>query len=314
MTQQHSRTPHLSSISQTEMVFTLVVKNTFWDVDEGDEVLGSSKRCSSIPRCWKPISPQNSLSGRSSLSRDTISTSASDGDDLSDGTRSDRQEREVSSYGSLPNSPCVQVEVPRSPLNPAAAEFTMPSEAYFLMPMAAPVLPMVPLLPLNPQASVFQPVTFQNGAHEVSTVLAAAKAALIANSNIKDVKVIEFPSTLSAIIEIVVPPKAMSGEMLSLVKAALLDAASKSDRTYVMGYSATPFKDIDADSFQATIGTMKSQVQQHQVCWDVYQKGFCKCKRNSSAWSKWYHPASNEVVDLRAVLVRSEAPAIETEE
>jgi len=179
-------------------------------------------------------------------------------------------------------------------LNPAAPEFYMPSaaETYMMFPVMAPMMPM------NPQACVFQPAP--EPVSEVSMMLATTKVALLASPHVTAAEVSEGPPGATTTIVIEVLPEAKPQEILSLAKGALLDAAACSKNTYVMGYNKKPFTDISDDGFKASIVVDPGQTD---VCWDLYQFGFCSCSRKAMA--RWYHPSEQDSMMLRVNLKRS---------
>merc|ERR1719183_1285170 len=74
-------------------------------------------------------------------------------------------------------------------------------------------------------------------------------------------------------------------------KAALLNAATQSESTYILGYGDTPFKDLDPLSFSATIGCVPA-AHHDSACWEIYEKGFCpRC-----ATCRWKHPSETDMM------------------
>jgi hypothetical protein len=80
------------------------------------------------------------------------------------------------------------------------------------------------------------------------------------------------------------------------MKDALLKTAAESENTYVMGYNARPFNDLDAHSFSAKIAVMP-EGHRRTACWETYTQGFCpRCNK-----CRWSHPAESDT--LRTVFV-----------
>jgi len=99
----------------------------------------------------------------------------------------------------------------------------------------------------------------------------------------------------------VIIAKSLSAEpdpslIFSLVKDTLLNAASQSENTYIMGYGAQPFQNLDTLSFSASIAC--PPVALHKTtCWDTYEKGYCpRC-----ATCCWNHPA--EIDKMRVIVM-----------
>mmetsp|Transcript_71343 Transcript_71343/g.127231 ORF Transcript_71343/g.127231 Transcript_71343/m.127231 type:complete len:405 (+) Transcript_71343:85-1299(+) len=88
-------------------------------------------------------------------------------------------------------------------------------------------------------------------------------------------------------------------QTLSLLKATLLSMAAESETSYVLGYGAEPFKDT-SDGFKATIGCV-TPLQEHCVCWDTYELGFCT-HRNTC---RWLHPLPADLMQFVLVLKES---------
>jgi hypothetical protein len=81
----------------------------------------------------------------------------------------------------------------------------------------------------------------------------------------------------------------------SLVKDALLNTAEQSESTYVLGYGARPFNNLDALSFSANIAHVPA-AHRETACWDHYEKGFC----SSYSSCRWSHPSE---IDMMRIVV-----------
>jgi hypothetical protein len=73
--------------------------------------------------------------------------------------------------------------------------------------------------------------------------------------------------------------------VLSLVKDALLHSAEQSENTYILGYGAQPFKNLDSVSFSFNVACTPA-AHQNTACWDMYETGLC-CR----ATCTWDHPS-----------------------
>lgn len=273
------------------MALYIVVKNTFLDVDESDEsgsTCGSTRRSSSVPRTWKPFDGglDDVQRGRSTLS--IGSTAASEGD-LSDGNAATLRDVEAPDDSATPPTP------PKGALNPAAAEFHMPPAPEAPGARAAPGTPSR----LNPEARAFQPAPPQLPP-EISSVVAASRAALLRSPHVTGVKVAEAPlgqaTTVVADVRSTAGPAA-GREALATAKAALLGAAARSQMTYCLGYTAVPFQDLCDSGFKGVIGSVPPSMQD-SVCWDTYQKGFCPRR----SLCRWYHPMESDLAPIRVIL------------
>jgi hypothetical protein len=74
--------------------------------------------------------------------------------------------------------------------------------------------------------------------------------------------------------------------ILSLVKDDLLHSAEQSENSYVLGYGAQPFKNLDSLSFSCNVGCIPA-AHENTACWDMYETGFCPCR----ATCTWDHPS-----------------------
>lgn len=79
----------------------------------------------------------------------------------------------------------------------------------------------------------------------------------------------------------------------SLVKDSLLRSAEQSQNTYVLGYGAQPFNNLDRFSFSLKLAHVPAAHRQTE-CWDHYEKGFC------SQYSKccWNHPSETDMMRI----------------
>jgi len=273
-----------------EAGLNVIVKNTFLDLDESEDT-GSAKRCSSVPRAWKPLSPTGSFFDGE---RASVSTTASD-DELSE--VSARSSGDL--VGAMTNGRGYELEAarPKTKLNPGAAEFTPCS------PLSSPLT--------SPQAPPPMPAPSE----EVTAVLSAAKSALLGNKHVADVKLVPelcTPGTASTLNVELKPLGAKEDqdakkEVCCAGKAALIAACDHSQSTYVMGYEASPFKDLtssDEPGFKAALSAVPDSMQE-LVCWEMYQKGTCR----NQGMCQWYHPVPAHLLPIQLILRR---PAAQT--
>jgi hypothetical protein len=300
-----------------EVGLNVIVKNTFLDLDEGEDT-GCAKRCSSVPRAWKPLSPTGSFFDGE---RASVSTTASD-DELSE--VSARSSSDL--VGAMTNNRGCGPEAsrPKAKLNPGAAEFTPCSP--LSSPLTSPQVPMMmPMLSSpfggfgSPMMKVCAPPAspppMPAPSEEVTAVLSAAKSALLGNKHVADVKLVPelcTPGTASTLNVELKPLGAKEDqdaekEVCCAGKAALIAACDHSQSTYVMGYEASPFKDVtssDEPGFRATISAVPDSMQE-LVCWEMYQKGTCR----NQGMCQWYHPVPAHLLPIQLILRR---PAAQT--
>lgn len=130
-------------------------------------------------------------------------------------------------------------------------------------------------------------------------MFAATKVAILANPLVTAAEVSEGPVGSTTTIEIDVLPEAKNHEILTLAKVALLDAAACSANSYVMGYQKKPFTDISDEGCKGTIVFYPGH---SDVCWNLFQNGFCNCTRKAMA--RWYHPRDEDSMMVRVTLKR----------
>lgn len=86
-------------------------------------------------------------------------------------------------------------------------------------------------------------------------------------------------------------------KILEMLKKEVLDAAAKSENTYVLGYMAQPFAAFGNNGFSGKLGTV-APAHNNTTCWDTYKKGFCP--RRSIC--RWCHPGETDVMNLVVML------------
>lgn len=87
--------------------------------------------------------------------------------------------------------------------------------------------------------------------------------------------------------------------IFSMVKDAILNSASQSENTYVLGYGAQPFKNLDELSFSMSIACVPA-AHQETACWDFYEKGFC----HRCATCRWDHPSDTDTMRMIVLINR----------
>jgi len=94
--------------------------------------------------------------------------------------------------------------------------------------------------------------------------------------------------------------------VFALVKDALLDSAKHSENTYIVGYDAQPFHNLDPWSFSANVACMP-KTHQDTACWDTYEKGVCpRCST-----CRWDHPSGVDQMRV-IVMIQKAGPALIT--
>jgi len=91
-------------------------------------------------------------------------------------------------------------------------------------------------------------------------------------------------------------------KILATLKTVLLDAAASSEETYVMGFDGKPFAAIGSGKnttwgFSCKLGSVPA-IQHDTTCWDTWRTGFCP--RNSTC--RWCHPLDSDLLNVVVVL------------
>jgi len=90
----------------------------------------------------------------------------------------------------------------------------------------------------------------------------------------------------------------------SVVKDTLLRSAEKSENTYILGYGAQPFNNLDPLSFSANIAHMP-KAHYDTACWDTYENGSCpRC-----ATCRWDHPSDIDQIRV-IVMIQKAGPSL----
>jgi len=263
------------------MTLSITVKNTFLTIDEA---VSARVRSSSVPRAFKPNpdwscgnAPQNDVSTNAS-DRDTTDNcqaSYSDsecGEEFAD-CRHDHLEMPTAYDKS---------RVTLSLDNMVSTEAKVRCK-------------------LRTKAQPFKPVRAPPA--EVEAVIANAVKVLSGCMDIVNVQVNDGGMSGTTI---VVGESASTDPDVSwtfaLVKDALVKSAEQSERTYILGYDAQPFNNLDPLSFSASIACVPTS-HLNTACWDTYQQGFCpRCST-----CRWDHPSEYDTMRLIVMIKKQTA-------
>lgn len=94
--------------------------------------------------------------------------------------------------------------------------------------------------------------------------------------------------------------------VFSVVKDALLSSAKHSENTYIVGYEAQPFHNLDPWSFSAIVACMP-KTHQDTACWDTYENGVC----SRCSTCRWDHPSGVDQMRV-IVMIQKAGPALIT--
>jgi len=136
---------------------------------------------------------------------------------------------------------------------------------------------------------------------EVQGVLASVRDAVLSEQGVTSAVVNLGPAGTLATICIQLQTSAspmLAKNLMNRAKSALLDAASHSETTYVLGYEATPFQDDRSGSSFVTALASLPKAWECSACWDTYTQGSCPRRR----MCKWQHPGRNELQPVRVIV------------
>lgn len=302
----------------------LTVKNTFFDVESDVVSLVESKRSSSLPRSWKPSSQDDLASSRTTSPRwaniqvkSEASTTDSDdepctecGYDSSDplcsqylphsdddATTEDGLESSGEHYGAISSShSSTDSDDTASDPNVRRGIGLSLCDAIPQTKLVAPGK-----TKLSSKARMFElplPTDMRN-------VLLAATASMrhipkLLNVQMSDGKlggettiVFSHARGLQTFDFV---------KILATVKMVLLDAASSSEETYVMGYDGKPFSATGTGKNTTWGFSCKlSSVPAHAAdttCWDTYRTGFCP----RASTCRWCHPLDSDLLTVVVML------------
>jgi len=249
-------------LSIAEMI---TVKNTFLDVKKSADQ--TVRRSNSVPRTFRPgvhvcydsfDKTGDSPAANSANSDDSTSASDKDVPDYcSDCTCNDCDDIGLG-WGCLDSVADASDDKEASRITLSLADLTEGQEKARAK--------------LRTQARPFKSARTQPA--EVAAVVSSAVEALSSCEGICDVKVQQGGMGDTTVIMAKTWQDLDTSYPFSLAKDALLHAAELSESTYIMGYGARPFNNLDACSFSANIGLVPA-AHADTACWDTYEKGYC---------------------------------------
>jgi len=150
---------------------------------------------------------------------------------------------------------------------------------------------------LRPTAKLFK--STRAPPTEVAMIIESAVAAL-SSQGIIDVQVQDGGmGGTTSIVASLSDVQSDAKHILSIVQNALLTSAEQSENTYILGYGAKPFNNLDECTISARICSVPN-AQQDTFCWDIYEKGFC-ANCDSCEWS---HPVAADIMRV-IVMIKS---------
>jgi len=296
------------------MAIEFTVKNTFLDLVGENTEQPESKRSHSVPRSWKPSSPESCNLRRERWADATDAFAASDVSTVdSDEFMSVADPKEVLSSG-LSSSDSDETTVPSlgerinfrldglasSDDSDGTDSVHSGDREKFSLCLCDMVEHEAPRrTKLKSKARMFEPV--QLLPRDMHCVVTAAHAALTSSPKIFNVQMSDCRlGGTTTIIGSYARGSLQVFELvktLSIVKMMLLDAATNSENTYVMGYSEQPFTQIGHEGFSCKLGSVPAS-QEDATCWDTFQKGYCP----RMATCRWCHPTDNNLAKVIVIL------------
>lgn len=148
-------------------------------------------------------------------------------------------------------------------------------------------------LKLDKKTPLFTPTCKAFGGTQ--DIFTSVKQLLMLVSGVASVDV-QFPTegALASISIKLDPSVSNIDNVLLAAKGAFLEAAANSRTTYVLGYEAEPFKDLNDSTFMAMLASLPV-AWERTACWETYQVGVCP--RGKSC--KWQHPGKREMQPVR---------------
>jgi len=142
---------------------------------------------------------------------------------------------------------------------------------------------------LRPTAQLFK--STRAPPTEVAAIISSAVAAL-SSQGIADVQVQDGGmGGTTSIVASLSNDQRDAKHILSIVQTTLLTSAEQSENTYILGYGAKAFNNLDDRTISARICAVPD-AQQDNCCWDIYEKGFCP---NCDS-CEWNHPAAADIM------------------
>jgi len=298
------------------MAISITVKNTFLSWTKPLEE-APVRRSSSVPRTFKPgcctvdlisddstsASDKDSLSGH--LRRENFATASSevDTEDFPD-YRSD-----CTDYDSEFCNPCVATLETSAPQeNGSTTDSRRPSTSDNKVTLSLDCMVTAAServrAKLKTTAKPFKSLLKKTATSEVMTVVSSAVETLSKCDGILGVQVHDGGMGGTTMIV----GKSAHAEpdaewVFSKVKDALLLSAEQSENTYILGYGAQPFNNLDKMSFSANIASVPA-AHQDTACWETYEKGFCpRC-----ASCRWDHPSDIDQVRVIVMIQKATPP------
>lgn len=149
---------------------------------------------------------------------------------------------------------------------------------------------------LDGKAALFKPAC--KSCSHAHGVLASVKHTLMLLPGVIDVELQSGAEGTLTTISIQLDPEVSRVEsVIEASKHVLLQAADNSETTYIMGYEAEPFKDMNEFTF-ATMLAACPTTWQRSACWETYQQGLCP--RGKAC--KWQHPGKRELQPVRVTV------------
>jgi len=270
------------------MTHSITVKNTFLTIDESasDRV----PRSSSVPRTFKP-----GMYEESPHYDDSTNASDKDASDNVQATCSDSEFEDLYPDCRRECSGCLEdfVDVIHSRAETSNLPPLWADEDPEADDTSRVTLNLVNMVPtaakarckLRTQAKPFQSVMTPPA--EVAALISSAVEVLSSGNDIINVQVNN--GGMGGTTVIIGESSSTNPDVsftFTLVKDALLNQSERSENSYILGYGAQPFTNLDSLSFSANIGCLPD-AQYNSACWDTYEKGFCpRCST-----CRWYHPS-----------------------
>lgn len=253
-------------MSTGEPFIELTIKNTFIAFVDTSATTAPSKRSTSLPRYWKPVSQVKQVEHpafASDASTADSSDDASTAEEFASGAHSNSDNDSEPKAVLCLNNAILKLSSKASAFTPGREMFSLPSETRKVLKVAFDTL--------SARPKVFN-VHMSEGILGGTTTIVA--------SYIKgSLKPFQLAKTLS------------------IVQMTLIEAAAASSTTYIVGYMNQRFNEVGPSGFSTRIGSVPAS-QNDVTCWESYQKGFCP----RQATCAWCHPQSKDLAVVVVVL------------
>lgn len=285
-----------TSTTQQEMA-VITVKNTFLNIKK---VAGSGQqRSSSVPRAFKlGDNAWFSDDSTNASDKDTLHTPSDDEEDFPDycSTCTDDQMDFMQSCEDNCSECCSDRQA--SSTSQDDADQSKVTVKLSLSDMVTENSEKV-RLKLRPSARPFKSVRAPPA--EVTSMIASAVTVLSSGMDIVDVQVCDGGMGGTTLIHASSTSTNPDAQWLfTMVKDALLSSAEQSENSYILGYGAQPFNNLDQLSFSANICCMPA-AHRDTACWDFYEKGSCPRR----ATCRWDHPSDADM--MRVIIMVKKA-------